>query len=191
MICAEWHPDDERLLARYVERAADESLDQHLDWCQPCARRLSAMTRELEGWHLAAADESDEAFDDQRLAAQRRGIQRRLGAVAPARVLPFPLPGSFERHAPVARVAAAVVLIALAGAGMFRVLQMPEPVSSPAAFRGAPSLANLPARLARDTPADAAALEDIDLALLQPRTAELRALDEFTPHVRDIVAPRR
>jgi hypothetical protein len=26
---------------------------------------------------------------------------------------------------------------------------------------------------------------DIDLALARPRTAELRALDDFTPHVRD------
>lgn len=190
MICAEWHPDDERLLARYVERTADETLDRHLDWCRPCARRLSAMTRDLDGWHLAADDESDEAFDDQRLAAQRRSIQQRLGALVPARVLPFPLAGSLRRHAPVARVAAAVLLVALAGAGVFRVLQMPEAIS-PRAFRGAASRATAPSRLAGDTSADAAALEDIDLALLQPRTAELRALDEFTPHVRDIVAPRR
>ena len=191
MVCAEWHPDDERLLARYVDRTADETVVQHLDWCRPCARRLSALTQDLDGWHLAADQEADEAFDDQRLAAQRRGIQQRLGAVVPGRLLPFPRPGSLERHAPLARVAAAMLLIALAGAGMFRVLQMPEPGSSPAAFRGAPLRATVPARLARDTSADAAVLEDIDLALLRPRTAELRALDEFTPYARDIVASRR
>jgi len=191
VVCAEWHPDDERLLARYVDRTADETVARHLDWCRPCARRLSAMTRDLDGWHLAAEDEADEAFDGQRLAAQRRRIQQRLGAVVPARVLLFPHPGSLERHAPLARVAAAVLLIALAGAGVFRVLQMPTPVSSPTALRTLPSRATVPARLARDTSADAAVLEDIDLALLRPRTAELRALDELTPHVRDIVAPRR
>lgn len=191
MGCAEWHPDDERLLARYVDRTADQTVAQHLDWCRPCARRLSAMKRDLDGWHLAADAEADEAFDDQRLAAQRRGIQQRLGAVVPARVLRFPGPGSLERPAPLARVAAAVLLIALAGAGVFRVLQMSAPVSSPTAFRGLPSRVTVPARLVRDTSADAAVLEDIDLALLRPRTAELRALDEFTPHVRDIVAPRR
>lgn len=192
MIFAEWHPDDERLLAHYADRTADQTLGQHLAWCRPCGRRLSAMTRDLEGWHRAAADHADEAFDHQRLAAQRRGIQQRLGAAVPGRVLPFPVPGTPERHAPLARVAAAVLLVALAGAGVFRVLQMPERVSSPTASRGAPSRATAPARLVREA-ADAVDLEDIDLALLRPRTAvaELRALDEFTPHVRDIVAPRR
>jgi len=192
VISAEWHPDDERLLARYVDRTADPTLDDHLYWCQPCARRLSAMTRDLEAWHRAAADHADEAFDEKWMAAQRRGIQQRLGAMVPGRVLPFPVPGGAERHAPLARVAAAVLLVAMAGAGVFRILRMPDPVSSPAAFR-APARATAPTRLVRETSADAAVLEDIDLALLRPRTAvaELRALDEFTPHVRDIVAPRR
>jgi hypothetical protein len=51
----------------------------------------------------------------------------------------------------------------------------------------------VPARLVLQTSIDAAVLEDIDLALLRPRTAvaELRALDEFTPSERDLVAPRR
>ena len=192
MIYAEWHPDDERLLARYVDRAADATLDEHLSWCQSCTRRLSAMTRELEAWHRAAADHGDEAFDEKALAAQRRGIQQRLGAMVPGRLLPFPAPGGPERHAPLARVAAAVLLVAMAGAGVFRIVQMPSPVSSPAALR-APVRAAVPTRLVRETSTDAAVLEDIDLALLRPRTAvaELRPLDEFTPHVRDIVAPRR
>jgi hypothetical protein len=192
VVCAEWHPDDERLLVRYVERTADETLAQHLDWCRPCARRMSALTRDLDGWHLAADQESDEEFDDQRLAAQRRGIQQRLGAVVPGRLLPFPGPASLQRHLPLAWVAAAMLLIGLAGAGMLRVLQMPQPGSSLAAFRGVPTRATVPMRLVvRDTSADAAVLEDIDLALLRPRTPELRALDEFTPYARDIVASRR
>ncbi len=191
VICAEWHPDDERLLARYVDRTADPTLDAHLSWCQSCAGRLSAMTRDLEAWHRAAAEHADEAFDDKWMAAQRRGIQQRLGAMVPGRVLPFPVPGSLERHAPFTRVAAAVLLVAMAGAGVFRILQMPDPVSSSA--RRAPARAEAPTSPVRETSTDAAVLEDIDLALLRPRTAvaELRALDEFTPNVRDIVAPRR
>jgi hypothetical protein len=84
-----------------------------------------------------------------------------------------------------------VLLVAMAGAGVFRILRMPDPVSS--STRRAPARAEAPASPIRDTSTDAAVLEDIDLALLRPRTAvaELRALDEFTPHVRDIVAPRR
>lgn len=191
MISAEWHPDDERLLVHYVDRIADGTLEQHLHWCRPCARRLSAMTRDLEAWHRAASDRSDEAFDHRRMAAQRLRIQQRLGAMVPGRLLRFPIPGSTQRHAPLARVAAAVLLVALAGAGVFRIVQMPEPVSS--AALGARARATAPTRLVRETSADAAVLEDIDLALLRPRTAvaELRALDEFTPHVRDLVAPRR
>jgi anti-sigma factor RsiW len=191
VICAEWHPDDERLLARYVDGAADPTLDAHLNWCQSCARRLSAMTRDLEDWHRAVADQADETFDERWMAAQRRGIQRRLGAMMPGRVLPFPVPGGAERHAPLARVAAAVLLVAMTGAGVFRILQMPDPVSSSA--RRTPARVVAPTSPVRETSTDAAVLEDIDLALVRPRTAvaELRALDEFTPHVRDIAAPRR
>ncbi len=193
MICADWHPDDERLLARYVERTTDHTLDQHLGWCRACAQRLSSLTAELDTWHRAAAEQASDVFDDARLSAQRRGIQQRLGAAVPGRLLPFPAPMGHQRQAPLVRVAAAVLLVALTGAGVFRVLRMPEPGSSASAFDSPSTRVPAPARQARDVWADVAVLEDIDLALLRPRTAvaELRALDEFTPHVRDLVVPRR
>lgn len=193
MISAEWHPDEERLLSRYVDGAADQTLDQHLEWCRMCAQRATSMTGLLEAWRQVAVDQADDAFDDARLTAQRRGIQQRLGAAVPARVLPFPVMDTAERHAPLARVAAAVLLVALTGAGLVRILQMPERSSSATLTRAAASRAVPPARQALDMSPDVAVLEDIDMALLRPRTAvaELRALDEFTPHVRDLVAPRR
>lgn len=184
MISAEWHPDDERLLTRYLDGAGgDPSLEAHLARCPSCVRRLDALTAALDHWRASAEALASEAFDAPRLAAQRRAIQTRLGAAVPARVLAFPLPGQ-ERHTPLARVAAAVVLVALTGAGVFRVLQMPE---APArqAFRAAQRNAAVPVRSVRDALADAA-LEDIDLALVRPRTPELQALDAFTPHVRDV-----
>ena len=185
MICADWHPDDERLLMRYVDRTdLDPSVDQHVERCPSCAARLEVLTRDLDAWHEAAADASDQAFDERRLSRQRRSVQQRLGAVTPAAVLAFPTPARPERHAPIIRVAAAVLLLALGGAGMLRVLNMPDPVATRASVRTGPGRAVAPVRLVRETGADAAALEDIDLALLRPRTAELRALDEFTPHVR-------
>lgn len=186
MISAEWHPDEERLLTRYVDGSADQTLDQHLEWCHLCAQRATSMTGQLEAWRQAAVDQADVAFDDARLTAQRRGIQQRLGAAVPARVLPFPVVDAAERHAPLARVAAAVLLVALTGAGLMRILQMPQPSSSAARTVA-------PTRQPLDLSAEVAVLEDIDMALLRPRTAvaELRALDEFTPHVRDLVAPRR
>ena len=192
MICADWHPDDERLLMRYVDPTdADPSVDQHVACCRSCAVRLQVLTRDLDAWHEAAADTSDVEFDEGRLLRQRHSVQQRLGAVRPAAILPFPAPARSERHAPFARVAAAVLLLALGGAGLLRVLSMPEPVTARASLRSAQARAAAPVRLVRDAVADADTLEDIDLALLRPRTAELRALDEFTPHVRDLTASRR
>lgn len=193
MICAEWHPDDERLLGHYVEPTTDPTLDQHVRWCRACAHRLATLAGELDAWHLAASGEADEAFDDQRLAAQRRSIQQRLGAAVPARVLPFPVVDTTQRHAPLARVAAAVLLVALTGAGLVRVLYMPQPAPSAVMSRSVAHRTGAQARPVREVSAELAVLEDIDTALLRPRTAvaELRALDEFTPHVRDLVAPRR
>jgi anti-sigma factor RsiW len=184
VISAEWHPDDERLLTRYLDDAGqDPSLEAHLARCRSCVRRLDALTAALDDWRASADAMANEAFDAPRLAAQRRAIQKRLGAAVPARVLSFPMPGQ-ERHAPLARVAAAVLLVALAGAGVFRVLQTPE-APAQQAFRAAQGRMAVPVRYVRDAVADAA-LEDIDLALVRPRTPELQALDAFTPHVRDV-----
>ena len=151
------------------------------------------MTGDLDAWHRASAEQADAVFDEPRMAAQRRGIQRRLGAIPSARILPFPASGEGERHAPVARIAAAVLLVAMTGAAIFRVLEMPGLVNAPTALRAAATRNVVPLRAMLEAAPDAAALEDIDLALVRPRTAvaELRALDEFTPHVRDIVAQRR
>ena len=192
MISAEWHPDDERLLMRYIDRTdLDPSVDRHVARCQGCAARLEVLQRDLDAWHEAAADASDVVFDERRLARQRRSVQQRLGAATPAAVLPFPAPARPDRHAPLVRVAAAVLLVTLGGAGLLRVLSMPDPVLTRASVRTAPARTIAPVRLVREAGADAEVLEDIDLALLRPRTAELRALDEFTPHVRDLTSPRR
>jgi anti-sigma factor RsiW len=192
VICADWHPDDERLLTRYLDGAdADASLDAHLAWCPSCTRRLGALTRDLDGLHRAADGAAAEAFDDARLGAQRRAIQQRLGAAVPARVLAFPSPPAPGRHAPLIRVAAAVLLLALTGAGVVRILQLPPPAMSSAATLGSGAPASATTGVRQRDAAPEAVLEDIDLALLRPRTVELLALDEFTPHVRDIVAPVR
>ena len=151
------------------------------------------MTRDLEPWHRAAADQADEVFDEKWMAAQRRGIQQRLGAMVPARVLPFPVPGDVRAaRAACPRRGGRAAGRAWPAPASSASCEMPDPVSSSARrARRARTLA--PGGPVRETSADAADLEDIDLALLRPRTAvaELRALDEFTPHVRDIVAPRR
>lgn len=188
MISAEWHPDDERLLTRYVE-GADAAVDRHLAWCVSCRRRLSELASDLDALYGVAADEAAEAFGADRLAAQRRSVQQRLGAAVPARLLPFPGAVADARYLPFIRVAAAALLVALSGAGLVRIAQMDETASVVGVHTAAAPRAPL-ARFAREV-ADDPALEDIEVALAQSRTAELLALDALTPSVRDAVAAPR
>ncbi len=188
MISAEWHPDDERLLTRYVE-GPDPAVERHLTWCVSCRRHLAEVSAELDALYDVAAVEADDAFDAARLARQRRAIQQRLGAAVPARVLAFPASAASGGYLPFMRVAAAALLVATCGAGLVRVAQMSESATvvsiHTAAGQGVPI-----ARLAGESPSDTV-LEDIEMALAHPRTAELRALDALTPHVRDAAAPPR
>lgn len=188
MISAEWHPDDERLLMRYVE-GPDPSVERHLTWCVSCRRRLAEVSGELDALYDAAADASEDVFDAERLDRQRRAIQQRLGAAVPARVLAFPSSSGGGGYVPFLRVAAAALLVATCGAGLVRVAQMSESGSVVGIHTVAAQSVSI-ARLARDVPSDTV-LEDIEMALAHPRTAELRALDALTPHVRDAVAPLR
>lgn len=188
MISADWHPDDERLLTRYVE-GADAAVDRHLAWCVSCRRRLSEVSADLEAMYDGAALDADEAFSPERLAAQRRAVQQRLGAAVPARVLPFPGVEPGSRYWPFMHVAAAAVLVAMSGAGLVRIAQESDTGAVIGIHTSAAPAALSSARLARET-ADRA-LEDIEVALAEPRTAELRVLDALTPSVRDTVLPLR
>lgn len=191
MICADWHPDDDRLLSRYLDAGApDDTLDAHLAWCRACARRSAEVARTLDAIHRAAADEADTAFPVEALAAQRAAVQRRLGADVFGRVLPFPVRTQPERHPLLTRVAAAALLVALGGAGLMRLAEFGgadtprQPTASLRPMQPASSAART------QTVPDESLFAEIELALMAPRTAELRALDDLTPHVRDVVARR-
>jgi hypothetical protein len=188
VISADWHPDDERLLTRYVE-GADAAVDRHVSWCVSCRRRLSDLGTDLESMYDGAAADASDAFSADRLAAQRRSVQQRLGAAVPARVLAFPGATSGGRYWPFMHVAAAAVLVAVSGAGLVRIAQMAD-AGAVVGIHTGPVEATTSTRLLRDVTADSA-LEDIEVALAEPRTAELRALDALTPSVRDAVAPVR
>jgi hypothetical protein len=87
-------------------------------------------------------------------------------------------------------VAAAAVLVAVSGAGLVRVAQLADS-GTVVGIHTAATPATLPsARFIRDVASDPA-LEDIEVALAEPRTAELRVLDALTPSVRDAVSPLR
>lgn len=191
MICADWHPDDDRLLSRYLDAGApDDTLDAHLAWCRACVRRSAELARTLDAIHRAAADEADAAFPAETLAAQRAAVQRRLGAEVCGRVLPFPVRTPPERHPLLTRVAAAALLVALGGAGVMRLAELGRadtPRQATASLRPIQPASTA----ARTQPVpDESLFAEIELALMAPRTAELRALDDLTPHVRDVVARR-
>ena len=190
MISADWHPDDERLLWRCLEpEVADPTLDRHLSWCAGCRTRAGEMARDLDDIRAALVAETDAVFDAGRLASQRTRVLTKLGAAMPARVLSFPQ----RRAAWFARrwqVAAAVLLIAATGAGAARLVLVQERVFARPArasrMVSPPGNGHL-----RQIVFEESVFSDIDMALAHPRTAELRALDDFTPRVHEAGTPAR
>jgi hypothetical protein len=171
VISPEWHPDDERLLSRYLDpREVDPSLERHLGSCASCATRYSSLAEQLE--------------------AQRRAVQARLGGQPSARVIPFPLAARTPPRTRLwTRVAVAAALVVVTSAGVLRVA-IDRPAShSIAIARGHAAAAPRPystTRVSQD-----AVFEDIELALARPRTAELRALDDLTPEAAAHAQPLR
>jgi hypothetical protein len=180
----EWHPDDERLLGRYLDRTAgDESLDRHLVNCAVCSTRYRSLERTLEDAYAGAASVADAAFPAARLDAQRRSVMLRLGQRECGRVLTFP-----ERAAhpyPRARLAVAAALILMTTTGLLRILTAP-----PADFRRSDAV-SMPAIAPQASARQEAVYLDIETALVRHGTAELQALDDLTPRATGLVAPPR
>ena len=112
----------------------------HLDRCDICAARAVELNRWLDTVQTTAVEVADEAFPQERLAAQQSQILRRLEQLdEPARVIAFPRQtrpeapeGGSWRVAPGwLGVAAAVGLVVGAVGGQFtaRVADAPAPVA--------------------------------------------------------------
>jgi hypothetical protein len=180
----EWHPDDERLLGRYLDpTAGDESLARHLANCAVCSTRYRSLERTLEDAYADAASMADAAFPPARLDAQRRSILLRLGQ-REHRVLAFP-----ERTArpfPRARLAVAAALILMTTTGLLRILTG----QAPADFQRSDTR-SMPAIAPHASARQEAVYLDIETALVRHGTAELQALDDLTPRATGLVAPPR
>jgi hypothetical protein len=180
----EWHPDDERLLGRYLDRTAgDESLDRHLVNCAVCSTRYRSLERALEDAYADAASTADAAFPPARLDVQRRSILSRLGQ-REHRVLVFPERAT--RPLPRARLAVAAALILMTTTGLLRILTG----QPPADFRRSDG-ASRPAIAPQASARQEAVYLDIETALVRHGTAELQALDDLTPRATGLVAPPR
>jgi hypothetical protein len=175
-----------------VDLWPDGPAHPHLAGCKACRSEYD----ELAAVMLAARDASDAAdghFTSERLAAQHAHILRRLeNAERPAKVLHFP---SSSRPTPVVRggvrrwIAAAAAAGLLTGIFAGRALDFSfarRGISTPA-FDGAGedrlAVRNAGARPASRT--DESLLGEIEAALIEPRVDELRAIDAFTPLVRE------
>jgi hypothetical protein len=198
------HLQDERLFDCYLAVQGGELLDppvaEHLTDCTDCGDRYRAMTHFLETLSVNAAAEADAIFTPERLRAQQQQITRRIEHLGhPARVIAFPgLPVSHHTaSAPrpvrrwVAAAAAAGLFIGVGTGLMFdwearggstamraRTVALQTHLEAPASV----------VEIARpeSSATDEAFLAEIEVAGDRPRTRELMAFDELTPHVREV-----
>jgi anti-sigma factor RsiW len=195
------HLPEDDLFESYLAEQGGEPIEpptaEHLGDCTECAARYADLRRFMDGLRSAADADLAEAFPRERLHAQQQQIARRIELLAhPARVISFPgRPGhavaTARRRLPpkwlVATTAAGIVLGIAAGT-LFRPAQPlverktaavlvsgASPVEAPVVATSGPALAS-----------DMDFFAELELALERPHTRELVALDELTPHVREV-----
>jgi hypothetical protein len=186
VISPEWHPDDERLLSRYLDRTgSDATLDRHFVHCTVCEARYRSLENGLEHTYEDVASTIDAVFPPEALEAQRRSILSRLGQRERGRVLSFP--EHVERAAPRMRLAVAAALILMTTTGLLRILgghQTPGFTRSQSALAGT-------ARPLQASAKQEAVYLDIEMALARHGTAELQALEDLTPRATGLLPPTR
>jgi hypothetical protein len=197
------HLQEDRLFECYLAEQGGEPIEppaaEHLTDCAECSTRYSDLRRFMDGLRAEADAELDDIFPPDRLRAQQQQIARRIEHLGhQARVISFPGHRPGEKTAPLAGwhvaprwigAAAAAGLVIGMGVGSLyyshapaRALQTAS-VSNIAASPEAPVPAEAPV-LVSDV--NDAFLSELELALERPHTRELVALDELTPHVREV-----
>ena len=190
------HLSDVQLAKYWTDTQAEGSLEPHLAGCEACRARYAEFERWIAGLGDELRTEADDAFTGDRLAVQQAQIARRLETLErPARVIAFPKAARavISGHSHVRRwvtVAAAAGLIA--GIGLDQVVSLRHSIDARRHVQ-TPVL-DAPMTIARAraektraisvSPTDDELLED---AFGRPRVSALSALDDMTPHVRDIV----
>ena len=202
MIFRARHLREERLFECYLAEQGGEPIEppaaEHLTDCAECGARYGDLRRFMDGLRTEADAELDEIFPPERLRAQQQHIARRVEHLGHhARVVSFPghrpgLPARSASSYAAPRwigVAAAVGLLIGMGVGSLYYSQGPAGApqtvarSNIAVSAEAPAPPSAPA-LVSDV--NEQFLSELELALDRPHTRELVALDELTPHVREI-----
>jgi hypothetical protein len=203
------HLTEERLFDYYVAERAAELVDpptaEHLSDCEGCSARYTELVAFMDGVRREGEAEAEAVFTADRLHAQQQQIARRIALVGrPARVLSFPgrivrrtINASSSRTAPrwIAAAAAAGLFVGVAVGASYQFRWGLAPNRSAQTFLVTGAASQRAARLTPvatrvagqvDVAADDAFLSDLEIALDRPRTRELLAFDDFTPHVREI-----
>ena len=166
----------------------------HLEGCATCRARYEEFDRWIVGIGDELRAEADDAFPADRLTLQQAQIARRLETLErPARVIAFPKAARavISGHSHVRRwvtVAAAASLIT--GFGLGQVVPL-RTIGRPLGPIAQPQLTAPQAETrAKELTPVATSHNEEDLlsdAFAQPRVSTLSALDEMTPHARDVV----
>ncbi|HYT68126.1 MAG TPA: hypothetical protein VEL51_16980 [Vicinamibacterales bacterium] len=166
----------------------------HLATCAACRARYEAFACWLSGIGEELRAEADEAFPADRLAIQQAQIARRLETLErPARVIAFPKAARavISGNSHVRRwvtVAAAASLIA--GFGLGQVVPLRTVIREKSAAQVQPHLTapEASARAQELTPVTTSLNDDelLSDAFARSRVTTLSALDEMTPHARDL-----
>ena len=175
--------------------------DPHIERCESCRARYDAYAEWLTGIGDQLRDDADAAFSAEQLAAQQAHVLRRLEAMdRPTRVIAFPkaaravMSGSSHVRRWV-MVAAAAGLIAGIGLGQIVDLRRAdEPTRSQVAVHRSFTSSAAAERAIAIRPVSASYNDEdflTDAEALGPRVKELRAIDDMTPHARDLVANKR
>lgn len=209
MIFRAHHLQEDRLFECYLAERGGEPLEppaaEHLTDCAECRARYGDLRRFMDGLRAEADSELDEIFPPERQRAQQQHIARRVGHLGHhARVISFPghppnqpAPSASSRvaHRWISVAAAAGLFIGIGLGGVYysqapaggRQPAASRNIATPVASPGAPAPAAVPALVpALVSDVHDQFLSELELALERPHTRELVALDELTPHVREV-----
>jgi hypothetical protein len=209
------HLQEERLFDFYMaERMGEPAyppVAEHLADCEACGARYADLASFMDRLRSEGDAEADAVFGADRLRAQQQQIARRVALLGrPARIISFPgrivrrtINASTSRTAPrwIAAAAAAGLFIGVAVGASYQFGWRGSPLGGRKPFLVRDAVSARASRVAPMPPrssglADMAAddadafLSDLEIALDRPRTRELQAFDEFTPHVREIIDRR-
>jgi hypothetical protein len=174
------------------------STHPHLDACATCRSRYDGFARWIEGVGETLRDEADAVLTPERLSTQQAQITRRIEALdRPARVLAFPKAARavISGHSHVRRwvtVAAAACLIA--GFGLGQVFPLRQALHTQTTLSQARLTIPQTKNRVEKLPAESTPVNDEELlsdAFSRSHVSTLSALDDMTPHARDIVLNRR